>query len=134
MAGLLPGPPKAFEQIMKDDQREFMALLARPPARLTVEQVAWMLNCAAHDIPVLVAEHLLKPLGDPQPNGAKLFATCEVLELAADRAWLNRATHAIQQYWQGKNRLRKLSLGYGATYESYNRRVARPVPHKATVA
>ncbi len=92
---------------MKDDQRQFLTLHARLPARLTMEQTAWIINCALHDIPVLVAGRLLKPLGDPPPNGVKYFATTEILELANDKAWLNRATHCIQQYWQGKNLHRK---------------------------
>jgi alpha-L-fucosidase 2 len=48
------------------------------PARLTVEQAAWVLNCQPHDVPVLVAERLLKPLGNPPVNGIKFFATSEV--------------------------------------------------------
>jgi hypothetical protein len=31
-------------------------------------------------VPVLVAARLLKPLGNPQPNSVKFFATLEVLE------------------------------------------------------
>jgi hypothetical protein len=96
----------AFSQFMKDDQRQFLSLLSRAPARLTVEQVAWLLNCQPHDIPTLVAARLLKPLGDPPANGTKYFATAEVLESAEDRAWLNRVTHTLQQFWLGKNRRR----------------------------
>ena len=33
--------------------------------RLTSEQVAWVLNCQPHDVPVLVMGRLLKPLGNP---------------------------------------------------------------------
>jgi hypothetical protein len=29
-------------------------------ARLTAEQVAWVLNCQPHDVPVMVAAKLLK--------------------------------------------------------------------------
>ena len=91
---------------MKEDQRQFMSLVARPPARLNVEQVAWMLNCQEHDIPTLVAAKLLKPLGNPSPNGTKYFATADVLAVLEDRAWLNRATATIQQYWVRKNQRR----------------------------
>jgi hypothetical protein len=103
--GEMPSPA-AFSEIMKEDQRQFLSLLSRSPARLTVEQVAWLLNCQPHDIPTLVAARLLKPLGDPPPNGTKYFATAEVLESVEDRAWLNRVTHTIQQFWLGKNRRR----------------------------
>ena len=88
---------------MKDNQRQFLSLLGRAPARLTTEQAAWFLNCELHDIPVLVAERLLKPLGNPQPNGHKFFAAAELLELGGDRAWLAKATQALQQFWHRKN-------------------------------
>ncbi len=92
---------------MKDDQRHFLSLLSRPPARLTVEQAAWTLNCQAHDIPILVASRLLKPLGNPPPNGLKFFSAVEILELANDKSWLCRATDAIHEYWHAKNNGKK---------------------------
>ena len=39
---------------MRDDQQRFLNLLGQLPARLTAEQTAWVLNCQAHDVPVLV--------------------------------------------------------------------------------
>ena len=62
-----------------------------------------MLNCQTHDVPVLVAARLLKPLGNPAPNSVKYFATGEVLELAKDRTWLVKVPNAVGQYWRGKN-------------------------------
>lgn len=91
---------------MNDEQRHFLSLLAQPPARFTAEQAAWALNCQPHDIPVLVAERLLKPLGNPQANGTKYFSAVEVRELARDRAWLARMTNAIYERWRQGN-LRK---------------------------
>ncbi|HTB84138.1 MAG TPA: hypothetical protein VK742_10835 [Candidatus Sulfotelmatobacter sp.] len=88
---------------MKEEQNQFLRLLGQSPARLTAEQVAWVLNCQPHDIPVLVATRLLKPLGNPQPNSVKYFAALEVLELVKDRAWLVRMTNALNQHWQEKN-------------------------------
>jgi len=88
---------------MKDEQRQLLALVGCPPARLTVEQTASLLNCQTHDIPTLVAARLLKPLGNPPPNGTKFFATAEVIELCKDRAWLARITNAIHHYWRKKN-------------------------------
>ena len=88
---------------MRDDQHRFLALLGQLPARLTAEQAAWVLNCQAHDVPVLVVARLLKPLGNPQPNSVKYFATVEVLELARDRAWLAKVTNAVSQHWKQKN-------------------------------
>jgi hypothetical protein len=91
---------------MNDEQRQFLSLLRQPPARLTVEQTAWVLNCQPGDIAVLVAARLLKPLGNPLPNGTKYFGGTELLQLAGDRAWLARVTTALQQYWLAKNRRR----------------------------
>ncbi len=88
---------------MSEDQQRFLALLGQLPARLTVEQAAWVLNCPPHDVPVLVAAKLLKPLGNPPPNGIKFFATAELLERCKDRAWLIKMTQTINQYWRHQN-------------------------------
>src|ERR1035438_1678332 len=65
---------------MRDDQQRFLSLLGRLPARLTAEQVAWVINCQPHDVPVLVTARLLKPLGSAPPNSVKYFVTAELLE------------------------------------------------------
>lgn len=91
---------------MNDDQRQFLSLLKQPPMRLTAEQVAWTINCAPHDIPVLVSARLLKPLGTPAPNGTKFFATSEILQRTQDRSWLAKVTTAVQDHWRGKNALK----------------------------
>jgi hypothetical protein len=66
-----------------------------------------VLNCQPHDVPVLVAARLLKPLGNPPPNCVKFFASLEVLELAKDRAWLAKLTNTLTQHWQHKNRRKR---------------------------
>jgi hypothetical protein len=88
---------------MREDQHRFLTLLGQLPARLTAEQAAWVLNCQAHDVPILVAARLLKPLGNPPPNSVKFFAAHEVLEQAKDRTWLAKITNALNQHWQNKN-------------------------------
>lgn len=88
---------------MKEDQQRFLNLLGQLPARLTVEQTAWVLNCQSHDVPVLVMARLLKPLGNPQPNSTKYFATLEILELTKDRTWLAKVTNAVSQHGRTKN-------------------------------
>lgn len=93
---------------MNEDQREFLSVLGRLPARLTAEQVGWVLNCQPHDVPVLVAARLLKPLGNPVPNCVKYFATVDLLECMNDRAWLVKATNAVLYYWQKKNKQKRL--------------------------
>ncbi len=92
---------------MKEDQQKFLSLLGQLPARLTAEQAAWVLNCQSHDVPILVASRLLKPLGNPAPNGIKFFSTAEVLELAKDRSWLAKITNTVNQHWHRKNGRKK---------------------------
>jgi hypothetical protein len=92
---------------MKEEQHEILRLLGQLPARLTAEQAAWVLNCQPHDVPVLVAARLIKPLGNPQPNGVKYFAASDIMELSKDRAWLAKITNAVNQHWQRKNAAKK---------------------------
>ena len=91
---------------MSDDQQKFLSLLGRLPARLTVAQAAWVLNCQPHDVPVLIASRLIKPLGNPPPNGIKFFSTAEVLEATQNRHWLTKVTATINNHWQKKNQRR----------------------------
>lgn len=88
---------------MREDQQQFLGLVGNPPARLNVEQVAWVLGCQAHDVPILVSYRLLKPLGNPPQNGVKYFSTAEVAELTKDRSWLAKITQTICQHWQKRN-------------------------------
>jgi len=96
---------------MREEQNQFMSLVGQPPARLTVEQTAWALGCQAHDIPILITSRLLKPLGNPPPNGIKFFAAADVLELAKDRSWLTRVTNTITQHWHRKNERKSATNG-----------------------
>ena len=97
---------------MREDHLRFLGVWGRLPARLLAEQVAWVINCQPHDVPVLVAARLLKPLGHPAPNGVKYFATAELLELVEDRTWLAKVTNAVNQYWQKKNHRQKTAHVY----------------------
>lgn len=94
---------------MRDDQHRFLTL-RQLPARVTAEQVGWLVNCQMHDVPVLVAAKLLKPLGNPPQNGIKFFATREVLEQAKDEKWLHKATVAIYQHWHHQNQRKQAAL------------------------
>jgi hypothetical protein len=98
---------------MRDDQFHFLTLLGQLPARLTTEQAAGVLNCQAHDVPVLVSARLLKPLGNPQPNSVKYFAAAEIIELTKDRAWLAKMTNAVSQHWKQKNQRKAVHLRRG---------------------
>jgi hypothetical protein len=92
---------------MREEQHQFLRLLGHLPARLTAEQVAWVLNCQPHDVPVLVAARLLKPLGNPSPYSVKYFAVFELLEQTKDRTWLAKVTNALNQHWHTKNAAKK---------------------------
>lgn len=86
------------------------------PARLNVGQVARLLQFAEHDIPVLVAARKLTPLGDPAQNAPKYFAAVEILRLAGDPEWLNKATKEIARHWFDKRiRVRKEDRKLNAT-------------------
>ena len=84
-------------------------------------QTAQFLGFSEHDIPVLIRARLLKPLGSPPPNGHKYFATVELERLAQDPNWLDKATRAVTQYWQSKNRRR-------AEPPTHGRRCRRETP------
>jgi hypothetical protein len=74
------------------------------PARLDAGQTAAYLGFKPHDIPILVAAGLLKPLGTNCPaNAVKYFATVLLDEVRHDAHWLHRATDAVTRHWQGKN-------------------------------
>ncbi len=69
------------------------------PAHLNVEQTAAVLGFQPHDIPSLVSEGLLTPLGRTKKgkNTTKYFSMVEVLERRADPRWLSRATDAAYE-------------------------------------
>jgi hypothetical protein len=95
---------------MREEQHQFLRLLNQLPARLTAEQAAWVINCQPHDVPILVAARLLKPLGNPPPHSVKYFAASELLEQVEDRAWLAKVTNALNQHWQNKNAAKRKHL------------------------
>src|SRR5262245_2381243 len=76
------------------------------PARLDVTETAKLLGFAEHDIQVLMAARKLVPLGDPAPNAPKWFAAIEIIHLATDRDWLNKATREVSKYWRHKRERR----------------------------
>jgi hypothetical protein len=94
--------PNAGMIAMQADKEKFLNLKI-VPARLTVEETAWYLGFATHDIPVLVANGLLKPLGHPNDNAVKFFALASVEPLRADVKWLARATDTMLDHWRKKN-------------------------------
>jgi hypothetical protein len=87
---------------MNPERKEFLSVI-QMPARVGVEEAAWLLGFAPHDIPVLVSAGLLKPLGHPPASGTKFFATATLLKLRDDINWLARASDAIVRHWQTRN-------------------------------
>ena len=74
-----------------------------PAARLNPAEAAKLLGFQEHDIPVLIAKKLLKPLGKPKPNAQKYFSWIQVISCLHDDEWLSKATQAIYDHWHGKN-------------------------------
>lgn len=102
----LATPSRAFRaHDMTDDG--FEAALAtwaarHLPARLSAGEAAKLLGFAERDIQILMGTGKLTPLVDPAPNAPKWFAAIEMIEFAADRDWLNRATREVSKYWRQK--------------------------------
>jgi hypothetical protein len=86
----------------------------RLPARLDATQTAKLLGFQPHDIPVLMAAKLLKPLGRPAPNAPKYFAACEIDVLSTDRKWLDKATTEVTDFWKAKNGVRRRTVALEA--------------------
>lgn len=82
---------------MNPDMERFLNLKT-PPAHLTAPEAAWLLGFSAHEIPILVANGLLKPLGHPAHNGQKFFLTATLEELKRDEKWFGKASDAIVEY------------------------------------
>ena len=93
---------------MRDDQHRFLMVNGKLPARLSIEQTAWVLGFQQSDIPVLVSAGLLKPLGRPPTSGSKYFAAVELEELRKDTRWLGKASDVIVKYWWSKNARRRM--------------------------
>jgi hypothetical protein len=74
----------------------------RLPGRIDVSVAAKVLGVAEHDIPILISEGLLAPLGKPAPNAPKWFAAIQIVRLATDAEWMNRATQRLSAHWRKK--------------------------------
>ena len=87
---------------MHPERQQFLSL-RRAPARLNAEETAWFLGFLPHEIPVLMAARLLKPLGTPAANGCKYFSMLELDRLKDNSEWLAKASNAIVRHWIEKN-------------------------------
>jgi hypothetical protein len=77
------------------------------PARVRVEEAALLLGFSPHEIPILVSNGLIKPLGHPPITGVKYFSIVALEELRKDEKWLAKASDCIVQYWQDVNQRRR---------------------------
>lgn len=84
-------------------QRERFLNMRRLPAMLNPEEAAVFLGLAPHDVPILVANKLLTPLGNPVQSSVKYFAKVVLEELEKDVEWLHRARITLQEHWSMKN-------------------------------
>src|SRR5580658_3241593 len=87
---------------MNPDMASFLNLKTHPE-RLTADEAAWLLGFSTHEIPILIAKNLLKPLGHPAPNGPKHFLTATLKDLERDEKWHSKASDAVMEYWRYKN-------------------------------
>src|SRR5260221_13440931 len=91
---------------MNQDRFAFMSF-PRLPGRLTTEEADWHLGFSPHDIPVLVAHKLLKPLGSPPQNATRYFAGPDLEKVRTDSKWLDRASATLIRHWRKKNEGRR---------------------------
>ena len=105
-------------------ERERFLNLRHLPARMTIEEVAAYFRMSPHDIPILVASGLLKPLGDPVQSSVKYFARVVLEELSANVEWLHQATAAIQGHWTMKNARRSGNAKYSPLPEKEKERAS----------
>lgn len=111
---------------MNPDLKEFLNL-ADKPARVTMEQAAWVLGFGEHEIPILMANGLLKALGHPAPNGQKFFLAATLEDLRRDEKWFSKASDAVLEYWRYKNSRKGLG-------SSDNQRAANPRANTPSLA
>jgi hypothetical protein len=95
-------------------ERDRLLNLRRLPAMLNPEETARFLGVCAHDVPILVAHGLLKPLGNPVQSSVKYFATVVLEELERDVDWLHRVRATLQDHWSMKNARKSANTEYSS--------------------
>lgn len=87
---------------MQQDIERFLNL-RHLPASCSAVQAAGLLGITPHEIPILLAKGLLKPIGHPASNAPKFFLTARLEELSRDEKWFGKARDAISEHWRYKN-------------------------------
>ena len=75
----------------------------RLPGRIVEDQAGALLGFNDYEMKLVARHDLVIPLGRPAPNARKYYCTAEILALAADRAWLDKATRVISKAVREKN-------------------------------
>jgi len=91
---------------MSNEQRNFLSL-PRYPGLIPLLEACWLLGLLEHQGKILVAKGHLVPAGKRRPRKARLFISACVLELAADRDWLNKARDTLSSHWEETNILKR---------------------------
>lgn len=91
---------------MQQDIERFLNL-RHLPASCSAAEAAGFLGISPHEIPILLARGLLKPIGHPAPNAPKSFMTSKLEELGRDEKWFGKAKDAISEHWHYKNTRKK---------------------------
>ena len=99
-----------------EQQNEFMRWNILP-ARLNVFQTACFLGFKPHDIPVLTAAGLLKPLGHPARNSVKYYLAETLQQCRRDEKWQSRACDTVASHWQSKNARKQKAGGRNLSRE-----------------
>src|SRR5271163_746119 len=107
---------------MNPDKTTFLNLRTHSE-RLTADEAAWLLGFSPHEIPILIAKNLLKPLGHPADNGPKHFLTATLKDLERDEKWHNKAADAVMERLFNR-RLTRLTLGFSKKLEHLKNSVA----------
>jgi hypothetical protein len=87
---------------MNPERKDFLNLHSKP-GKFSAEEAGWYLGFTAHEIPMLTAAGLLKPLGEPSENGCKFFAASDLDILRQDATWLAKACNTVVKYWKDRN-------------------------------
>jgi hypothetical protein len=87
---------------MNPERKDFLNLHSKP-GKFSAEEAGWYLGFTTHEIPMLTAAGLLKPLGEPAENGCKFFAASDLDKLKQDAAWLAKACNTVVKYWKNRN-------------------------------
>jgi hypothetical protein len=99
-----------FNNRQKQKSEAFMVVSLGIKARLDAGETAKVLGFSTNDIPVLITEKMLKPLGKPVPNSTKYFSAYVIAGLADNPEWLNEATQIIYDHWKGRNARKSINL------------------------